>query len=70
MATVGSRAAATGKLKMAGDELTIMVRDVQAAAVYALMADPVAALPEALGLGDAGQRRGQQLAVEGLELVL
>ena len=31
--------------------------------------DPVADLPEALGLGDAGQRRGQQLAVEGLELV-
>ena len=40
IATVGKESDATGKLKMAGDELTIMVRDAQADAVYTLMADP------------------------------
>ena len=40
LATVGSEGTETGKLKAAGDELTIMVRDAQADAMYTLMADP------------------------------
>ncbi len=40
LATAGSESTATGRLTVVGDELTIMVRDAQADAVYTLTADP------------------------------
>ena len=40
LATVGKETTATGKLTVVGDELEIMVRDLQADAVYTLTADP------------------------------